>query len=56
MLREESKLRVSENRVLRCVFGNKRDKVTGGCRRRHNQELHKLYAYKILLGLSNQGV
>jgi hypothetical protein len=40
-LREEHRLRMSENRVLRRIFGSKRDEVTGGWRKRHN-ELCKL--------------
>jgi hypothetical protein len=34
---------VLENRVLRRIFGPKRDEVTGGSRKRHNDELHTLY-------------
>jgi hypothetical protein len=34
---------VFENRVLRRIFGPKRDEVTGGWRKRHNEELHNLY-------------
>jgi hypothetical protein len=37
-LREEHRLRVFENRVLRRIFGLKRDKVTGGWRKLHNVE------------------
>jgi hypothetical protein len=37
-------LRVFENRVLRRIFGPKRDEVTGGWRKLHNVELHKLYS------------
>jgi hypothetical protein len=37
-------LRVFENRVLRRTFGPKREKVAGGWRRLHNEELHNLYA------------
>jgi hypothetical protein len=37
------KLRVFENRVLRRIFGRKRDGVTGGWRKLHNEELHNLY-------------
>jgi hypothetical protein len=33
-------LRVFENRVLRRIFGPKRDEVTGGWRKLHNEELH----------------
>jgi hypothetical protein len=39
-LREEHRLRVFENRVLRRIFGSKRDGVTGGWRKLHNEELH----------------
>jgi hypothetical protein len=42
-VREEHKLRVFENRVLRRIFGPKRDVVTGGWRKLHNEELHNLY-------------
>jgi hypothetical protein len=41
-LREERRLRVSENRVLRRMFGPKREEV-GDWRRLHNEELHNLY-------------
>jgi len=43
-LREERRLRVFENRVLRRVFGLKRDGVTGEWRRLHNEELNDLYS------------
>jgi hypothetical protein len=43
-LREEHRLRVFENRVLKRIFGPKRDEVTGGWRRLHNEELHGLYS------------
>jgi hypothetical protein len=43
-LREEHILRVFENRVLRRIFGPKRDEVTGGWRKLHNEELHGLYS------------
>jgi hypothetical protein len=43
-LREEHRLRVFENRVLRRIFGPKRDDVTGGCRKMQNGELHNLYS------------
>jgi hypothetical protein len=42
-LREEHRLRVFENRVLRRIFGPKRDEVTGDWRKLHNGELHNLY-------------
>jgi hypothetical protein len=41
-LREEHRLRVFENRVLRKIFGPKRDEVTGEWRKLHNEELHSL--------------
>jgi hypothetical protein len=44
MLREEYRLRVFENRVLRTIFGPRRDEVTGGWRKLHNEELHGLYS------------
>ena len=43
-LREEHRLRVFSNRVLRRIFGPKRDGVTGEWRKLHNEELHTLYA------------
>jgi hypothetical protein len=43
-LREEHKLGVFENRVLRSIFRPKRDRVTGGWRKLHNEELHNLYS------------
>jgi hypothetical protein len=43
-LREEHRLRVFENRVLRRIFGPKRDDVTGDWRKLHNDELHNLYS------------
>jgi hypothetical protein len=43
-LREEHRLRVFENRVLRRIFGPKRDEVTGEWRKLHSGELHNLYA------------
>jgi hypothetical protein len=43
-LREELRQRVFENRVLRKVFGPKRDEVTGEWRKLHNEELNDLYS------------
>ena len=43
-LRDERRLRVLENRVLRRVFGPKRDEVTGEWRKLHNEELSHLYS------------
>jgi hypothetical protein len=41
---EEHRLRVFENRVLRRIFGTKRDEVTGVWRKLHTEELHGLYS------------
>jgi hypothetical protein len=43
-LREERRLRVFENRVLRRGFCPKRKKMTGECRKLHNEELNDLYS------------
>jgi len=43
-LREERKLRVSKNMVLRIIFGSRRDEVRGEWRRLHNEELNDLYS------------
>jgi hypothetical protein len=43
-LREERRLRVFVKRVLRIIFGPKRDEVKGGWRTRHNEELHDLHS------------
>jgi hypothetical protein len=43
-LREEHRLRVFEKRVLRRIFGPKRDEGTGGWTKLHNEELHNLYS------------
>jgi hypothetical protein len=43
-LREERRLRVCENKVLRRIFGPKRDEVTGEWRRLHNKELYAVYS------------
>jgi hypothetical protein len=43
-LREEHRLRVSENRVLRRIFRPKRDEVTEEWRKLHNEELRDLYS------------
>jgi hypothetical protein len=41
--REERGLKVFENRVLKRIFGPKREEVAGSWRRLHNEELHNLY-------------
>jgi hypothetical protein len=43
-LREEHRLRVFENRVLRTIFGPKMDEVTGDWRKLHNEERFYLYS------------
>jgi hypothetical protein len=40
----EHRLRVFENKSLWRIFGPKRDEVTGGWRKLHNEELHNLYS------------
>jgi len=47
---EERKLRVYKNRVLKRIYGPKREEAVGGWRRLYNEELHNLYALPILLG------
>ena len=49
-LREECRLRVFENRVLRRIFGAKRDEVTREWRQIHNEELDDLYCSPIFFG------
>jgi hypothetical protein len=46
---EEYILWVFENRVLRRIFGPKRDEVTEGWRKLHNEELHDLYSSPIII-------
>jgi hypothetical protein len=48
-LSEERRLRVFENRVLRGVFGAKRDGVTGEWRKLHNKELRDPYSSSTVL-------
>jgi hypothetical protein len=43
-LKEEHRLKVFQNRVLRRIFGPKREEVQGGWRKLHNEELHNLYS------------
>jgi hypothetical protein len=46
-LREEYRLRVIVNRVLRRIFETKREEAVGDWRRLHNEELHNLYSSPI---------
>jgi len=43
-LKVESRLKVLENRVLRRIFGSKKDKIAGQCRKLNNKELKDLYS------------
>jgi hypothetical protein len=49
-VREERRLRVFENRVLRRIFGSKSDKVTGEWRKLHNEELNDVFLTKYCEG------
>jgi hypothetical protein len=51
ILREEYRLGVFDNRVLRRIFDLKRDEVTGVWRKRHNEELHSLYSSPSIIKL-----
>jgi hypothetical protein len=46
---------VFESRVLRRIFVPKRDEVTGGWRKLHNEELHKLYSSPSIIRKTSQG-
>jgi hypothetical protein len=48
-LREERRLRVFENRVLKRIFEPKRDAVTGECRKLHDEELNDYSSPNIIL-------
>jgi hypothetical protein len=52
-LREEHRLRVFENRVLRRIFGPKRDEATVGWRKLHNEELHNVYSSPSIIRMMN---
>jgi hypothetical protein len=54
-VREELKLRVFENRVLRRIFGPKRDLVMRGCRKLYKEELHNLYTLPSIIRIMSQG-
>jgi hypothetical protein len=50
-LREEHKLRAFENKMLRMIFGPKREEVTRGWRKLHNEKLHDLYSSPSIIGI-----
>jgi hypothetical protein len=54
-LKEENRLKAFENRMLRRIFGLKRDEVTGGWRNLHNEELHNLYPSPSIIRITSQG-
>jgi hypothetical protein len=55
-LREEHRLKVFENRVLRRMFGPKRDEVTGEWRKMHSRELHNLYSSQNIRQIKSRGM
>jgi hypothetical protein len=54
-LKEGSRLRVFENRVLRRIFGSNRDEVTGEWRKIRNEELNDLYSSPKILRVIRSG-
>jgi hypothetical protein len=53
-LREERRLRVFQNRVLRGIYGPKRDEVTGEWRKLRNEELNDLYCSPNIVRVINR--
>ena len=54
-MREEYRLRVFKNRVLRRIFEPKRDEITGEWRRQHKEELYALYSSPNILRVIKSG-
>jgi hypothetical protein len=54
-LREEYRLGVSENRVVGRIFGSKTEKLAGGWRRLHNEELYNLYDSPYIIRVVKSG-
>jgi hypothetical protein len=55
LLKQLSTLRVFENRVLRRIFGPKRDEVTREWRKLHNEELRDLYSSPSIIRIISRG-
>jgi hypothetical protein len=55
ILREEHRQRLLENRVLRRIFGPKRDEMMGGWEKLHNDELHNIYSSPSIFESSSRG-
>jgi hypothetical protein len=53
-MREKRRLKMTKNRVMRRIFGRKRDEVTGKWIKLHNNELNDLYCLPLLFGGSNR--
>ena len=53
-MREERRLRVSENRVLKRILGAKREEVTGEWRKLHNEELNDQYSSTNIVRVYNR--
>jgi hypothetical protein len=54
-IKENHRVKVFENRVLRNIFGPKKEEVTGGWTKLNYENLHNLYPHQILFGSFNQG-
>jgi hypothetical protein len=52
ILRNKYRLRIFENRVVRRIFGPRRDEVSGGWRKLHNEELHDLYTLPSIIRMT----